>query len=468
MSQAISLSVLDSLPPENRELTPILFRERHQTVILDDDPTGTQTVHGITVLTDASVALLTEQFQTPDRAFFILTNSRALPTGQASALITRICRNLRAAAGATGHTFTVILRGDSTLRGHFPAEPEAVEMALDAPFDKWLICPFFEEGGRFTVQGIHYVREGERLIPVADTPFAHDVSFGYRHSDLREWVEEKTGGAVRAREIGLLSIGNIRQLSVLELANQLAQPIRIWVTNAVSLRDVEIVSAACRRLETRGIRILYRTGASFVQAYLGLQKRPPLSLNELIDDRLTGQAAPGGLVVIGSYVPKTTAQFAKLAQTPELEKVELNVERLLADAPHDAEISDATRRVNASLRAGQTAVLFTSRRLITGNDPATNLQIGQRVSDALVAVVEGLTVRPRFFIAKGGITSSDVATKGLNVRKATILGQALPGVPVWQLGDESRFPGLAYIVFPGNVGSDTALAELIQTLSRGK
>lgn len=464
MSDAVSLSALDSLPPENREPTPVSLRDRHQTVILDDDPTGTQTVHDITVLTDASVALLTEQFLTPDRAFFILTNSRALPTGQASALITGICRNLRAAAGATGNTFTVILRGDSTLRGHFPAEPEAVETALDTRFDKWLICPFFEEGGRVTIQGVHYVREGEQLVPVADTPFARDHSFGYRHSDLREWVEEKTGGAVRAGAVGLLSINAIRQLSVNELANRLTQSIRIWVTDAVSLRDVDIVSAACRLLETRGMRILYRTGASFVQAYLGIHKQPPLSANELTAGQSLSGAATGGLVVIGSYVPQSTAQFAHLEQVPELEHVELNVERLMADTTHDSEIAAATRRVNTSLRAGQTMVLFTSRRLMTGTDPATNLQIGQRVSDALVAVVQGLTVQPRFFIAKGGITSSDVATKGLGVRKATILGQALPGVPVWQLGAESRFPGLAYVVFPGNVGSDTALWELIQSL----
>ena len=464
MNDAVSLSALDSLPPENREPTPVSFRDRHQTVILDDDPTGTQTVHDITVLTDASVALLTEQFQTPDQAFFILTNSRALPTGQASALIREICRNLRLAADATGNTFTVILRGDSTLRGHFPAEPEAVETALDTRFDKWLICPFFEEGGRVTIGGVHYVREGEQLVPVADTPFARDHSFGYRRSDLREWVEEKTGGTVRAADVGLLSIETIRQLSVTELADRLAQPIRVWVTDAVSLRDVDIVSAACRRLETRGIRILYRTGASFVQAYLGIQKRPPLSANELTAGQSLGESATGGLVVIGSYVPQTTAQFAHLERVPELEKVELNVERLMTDTTHDTEIAAATGRVNTSLRAGQTTVLFTSRRLLTGNDPATNLQIGQCVSNALVSVVQGLTVQPRFFIAKGGITSSDVATKGLGVRKATILGQALPGVPVWQLGVESRFPGLAYVVFPGNVGHDTALAELTQSL----
>jgi uncharacterized protein YgbK (DUF1537 family) len=88
------------------------------------------------------------------------------------------------------------------------------------------------------------------------------------------------------------------------------------------------------------------------------------------------------------------------------------------------------------------------------------------VSDALISLVQHLAVAPRYLIAKGGITSSDIATQGLGVRRALVLGQALPGVPVWQLGVEARFPGLGYVVFPGNVGADTALAELIAALRR--
>jgi uncharacterized protein YgbK (DUF1537 family) len=80
----------------------------------------------------------------------------------------------------------------------------------------------------------------------------------------------------------------------------------------------------------------------------------------------------------------------------------------------------------------------------------------------LISIVRGLQVRPRFLIAKGGITSSDVATRGLGVRRALVRGQILPGVPVWRLGAEARFPGLDYVVFPGNVGGDTALADAVR------
>src|SRR4029450_8432609 len=102
--------------------------------------------------------------------------------------------------------------------------------------------------------------------------------------------------------------------------------------------------------------------------------------------------------------------------------------------------------------------------LVTGADASSTLAIGQRVSAGLVAVVRALTARPRYLLAKGGITSSDVATQGLGVRRAMVLGQILPGVPVWQLGAETRYPGLSYIVFPGNVGGPEALGQTVTAL----
>jgi uncharacterized protein YgbK (DUF1537 family) len=452
-----------TLPPEAAVPAFVPFAESHRTVILDDDPTGTQTVHGIPVLTDWTVPLLTEQLRSDDPAFFILTNARALPPRAAEELIETICRNLQTAASATGNTFGVILRGDSTLRGHFPTEPEAVERALGTRFDTWLICPFFEEGGRLTLGGVHYVREGETWVPAAETPFARDASFGYRSSDLRDWVEEKTGGTVRAGDVGLLSLEEIRTQDVEVLAERMRESSsRVWVADALTLRDARVVAAVVRTLERRGVRVLARTAASFVQAYLGIEGRPPLRSDELVQ----GTDGSGGLVVVGSYVPKTTAQLERLRAVPGLATVELDVEQLLDDAAQAEALRQATEQVDQYLLAGRTTVLFTSRKLIADADAGRSLQIGQRVSGSLVAVVRGLTAAPRFLIAKGGITSSDVATRGLGVRKALIAGQALPGVPVWRLGSESRFPGLAYVVFPGNVGSDAALADLVQSLDK--
>ena len=76
----------------------------------------------------------------------------------------------------------------------------------------------------------------------------------------------------------------------------------------------------------------------------------------------------------------------------------------------------------------------------------------------------GLSIRPGFIIAKGGITSSDVGTKALRVRRATVLGQVRPGIPVWLTGPESKFPEMPYIIFPGNVGEITTLREVVELL----
>jgi uncharacterized protein YgbK (DUF1537 family) len=137
---------------------------------------------------------------------------------------------------------------------------------------------------------------------------------------------------------------------------------------------------------------------------------------------------------------------------------------LLDDARRSPTLAASLNALNTALAAGRDTVVYTSRQLITASDAAACLAIGRRVSAALIHLVQNLAVVPRYLIAKGGITSSDTATLGLGVRRALVLGQALPGVPVWQLGPEAKFPGLGYVVFPGNVGSDTALADLIGRL----
>ena len=142
-------------------------------------------------------------------------------------------------------------------------------------------------------------------------------------------------------------------------------------------------------------------------------------------------------------------------------EVELDVNLLLDESKRAALLAEAQQEINRAISAGRDVLLFTSRNLVKGNDERASLQIGGLVSESLVACVRGLNIRPRYLIAKGGITSSDVATKGLDVRKALVLGQVLAGVPVWQLGAESRFPDMAYVVFPGNVGDENALSEVV-------
>ena len=431
----------------------------HKVWILDDDPTGTQTVADIPVLTHWDTATLRAEFDQPHAGCFILTNSRGLPAENSRSLHRHLGRNLKAAAGE--RSFSLISRSDSTLRGHFPLETDVLADVFGA-FDLVLLTPFFEAGGRFTINDVHYVSEAGQLVPAADTPFARDSVFGYKHSALPAWVEEKTAGEVAADDAVSLSLSLIRREGPAGVTRALlAAPTgSVVVVNAVSQADMEVVAAGVLATETAGRRVIARSAAAYAAARLG-QRPPPL----LRGPELTPSTPHGGLIVAGSHVPKTTAQLNCLRAQHDLTAIELSVEDLLYRKSREVVITEAVTTMNAALQAGRDVLVFTSREVVTSSDAKTNLEIGADVSRALIKVVQGVCASPRFLIAKGGVTSSDVATEALGVKRAMIRGQIMPGVPVWMLGSETRFPGLGYIVFPGNVGDDQALADTVTKLT---
>ena len=185
-------------------------------LVLDDDPTGCQTVHSIHVVTDWEQETLDEGFRSRESMFFVLTNSRSFSADKTAAVHQEIAENACRAAGQAGKTLTVISRGDSTLRGHYPLETETLRRALEAnghpAFAGEVLCPFFREGGRFTLNGVHYVKEGDQLTPAAQTEFARDKTFGYHHSYLPEYIEEKSNGKILADQVITLSLAELRGL----------------------------------------------------------------------------------------------------------------------------------------------------------------------------------------------------------------------------------------------------------------
>ena len=441
---------LDDLLPSIRE---IVARDKRKLVVLDDDPTGTQTVYDLPVLTNWEVETLCQEFGSPARCFYILTNSRSVPSEEAVKLNLEIAWNLKLAASQAETDFILVSRSDSTLRGHFPTEPLALAEVL-GEFDATLLIPYFESGGRYTINDIHYVADGEKLVPAAETPFAQDAAFGYRSSNLQEWVREKFGGAIQPEKIGSIAISDLREGGPKKVRERLTGLPRgaVCVVNAACPRDLEVFMLGLLEAEGAGRKYLFRTAASFVAARLGLE---PRSLWK------PAFQEGGGLIMAGSYVPKTTAQLELLLEDPALTKIELSVEIILAETRCNEELARAATRVNNALAANQDAVVFTSRKLVTGRSAAESLKIGRRISDALVELVRRVEVRPAWLVAKGGITSSDIATRALGVKRAMVLGQIIPGVPVWELGAEARFPGLPYVVFPGNVGGHEALRTVV-------
>lgn len=441
-------------------------REGRKIVVLDDDPTGTQTVYDLPVLTRWDVPTLTQELHADNPACFILTNSRSLNRADAKALLAELTTNLQHASQTANRPTTIISRSDSTLRGHFPLETDILSVYLEIsgghPPDGVLLVPYFLEGGRFTIYNTHYIADGDTLMPASASAFAQDATFGYSTSYLPDWVAEKTAGRMPAREVMTLSLETIRQGGPDAVCAQLqqCQNGQVCVVNAVTLRDLEVMVMGQLLAEAAGKRFLLRSAASYVQVRLGLQTRPLLTKDAL----QTTNTGAGGLLVVGSYVPTTTAQLAILLEHSNICPVELDVPAFLDCSEPEHMLSQLAKDVDRHLAQGLDVVLFTSRDLITGEGAEASLELGRRVSQSLVSIVRQLTSTPRFVIAKGGITSSDIATHALNVTIATVQGQLLPGVPVWQLGADSRFPGLCYVVFPGNVGDSRALHDAIKRL----
>ncbi|MFC7338177.1 four-carbon acid sugar kinase family protein [Haloferula chungangensis] len=450
--------LLSSLPPEWPECPLASIRrgleESGETlIVLDDDPTGTQTVYDLPVVTCLDRESIAAALAEKPPVLFLLTNSRSLTADETRTLHQKLGETLRSLGQGR-----VISRSDSTLRGHYPSETDVLSDALGLGDAITLLAPFFAAGGRLTAGDQHYVLEGEEAVEAHLTPFAKDPVFAFSHSFLPDYIEEKTSGRVRADQVVSLGLELIRKQGPEAVAEKLmAAPARsVVIANAVCQRDIEVVAAGVGIAARKGKGLLARSAASYVQACAGLPTREPLSKGDL-----QSSSTNGGLVVVGSHVPKTTSQLSYLLErTPDWEQIELDVDQLLASGIP----GDLQARLNAALESGRHAILSTSRKLTTGGGDEENLRISATVSAALVEIVSNIPP-PRFLIAKGGITSSDIATKALQVRRAMVQGAILPGVPVWKLGEETRFPGLSYVIFPGNVGGDSALFEAVLKLT---
>ncbi|GGA48256.1 four-carbon acid sugar kinase family protein [Psychrobacillus lasiicapitis] len=439
-------------------------------IVLDDDPTGVQTVHGISVYTDWSVESMEKGFQEENSMFFILTNSRGFTAAETKKAHTDIAMNIAEVAKKQNKEFIVISRGDSTLRGHYPLETEVLKDTIEATsniqFDGEVIIPFFKEGGRFTVDNIHYVQYGEYLVPAGETEFAKDRTFGYTKSHLGEYVEEKSAGKFTAENATYISLESLRSLDIEGISNQLMQvkDFNKVVVNAVDYVDVEIFVIALVKAIKSGKQFMFRSAAALTKVIGGVSDKALLTREELIQE----ETNHGGLILVGSHVKKTTEQLEVLKTSNFIEFIEFNTHLVLQPEKFQEEIDRVISTTENFIREGKTVTVYTNReRLDLGEGKKEEeLKLSVKISDAVTSIVQRLTVRPNYIVAKGGITSSDIGTKGLEVKRATVAGQIQPGIPVWFTGEESKFPGIAYIIFPGNVGAVTTLKDTVEILNK--
>jgi uncharacterized protein YgbK (DUF1537 family) len=440
-----------------------LANDNCKLVVVDDDPTGTQTVSGIRVYMDWSAETLDRALSREDAVFFVSTNSRAYPEAQMRELTLGFARNLRTAADKRGVRVLMASRSDSTLRGHYPSEVDALLSGYGAEADGVVIAPALFEAGRYTIDDIHWVEEASgQMVKAGDTEFAKDPNFGYTKSNLREWVEEKTKGRWKASDALSLSLETLREKGTegaLEVLMGAAGGVPV-ILNAAAYEDLETAVLALAAAEKAGKKFAYRCAACFVKVRGGFLDRPLLTAKEL------GIEAGPGLVVVGSYVGKTSRQLDSLLKAGGCEALELEVGRL-AESPDAgrAEVQRVSALADAALRENRTAVVYTSRT-VRQAEGREFLDFGNRVMMALCDTLKGMNVRPSFVVAKGGITSIEIARTALGVREAYVAGQIAKSVPLWKLGEETKWPGIHYVVFPGNVGNDDTVREVVEELRK--
>lgn len=445
--------------------------------VVDDDPTGSQSVHGVDVVLDpASLGDVDDALAAPGAVCFVLTNTRSMAVAEAVAVNDRLGTHLAGADRVAGRSTTVVSRSDSTLRGYVLEETGALDAArarvLGRGYDLVLFCPAFLEAGRVTVAGVHWARVDGRFVPVAETEFARDAAFGYSTSDLRLFLSERGlgergPGGPRQEDVRHLDLDEIRTGGPDRVAELLrAAPAGAFVVvDALTDADLDVVALAVVAVEAEGRAVLVRSGPSFVRALAGIEPLPPLDPARLWP---AGRRPGHGLVVVGSHTAATTAQLRAAGADGALAELELDVAAVLDPDRRDAHVQAVTAAAVAALARSDVAVA-TSRTLTADPAGTAVLTVARAVSAALAEVVAAVrAARPAWVVGKGGITSHDVAVSGLGIRRARVLGQVLPGL-ISVLDPVTAPPevlGMPYVVFAGNVGGPDGLVEVLGLLRR--
>ncbi len=430
-------------------------------IVLDDDPTGSQTVHSCLLLMDWDVATLKLGLQDDVPIIFILSNTRAMSPDQAAATTQQICQNLKTAiAQAEIKDFLVVSRSDSTLRGHYPVETDIIAQELGG-FDAHFLTPAFFEGGRITTGSTHYLLIDGIKTPVAETEFARDSVFGYSHSYLPDYVAQKTADKIPATEVVKFSLEDIRgdriERRLLELNDN-----QCVVVDGETQADFDLFAKAILKATAKGKRFLFRSAASLLTSLAQLGDQPTAAEN-MGDYKPTDKP---GVVLVGSHVQKTTQQLNQLLKEDDVVGIEVDVVRL-RDRPQEKNIilQQTLDKVKQAFTQNKTPVVYTSRQELSFADTQQRLQFGTEVSALLMEIVQGLPQEISFLISKGGITSNDVLSVGLNLTAARLLGQILPGCSVIRTeAEHPQFPNLPVVLFPGNVGNEDSLSAAVASL----
>ncbi len=440
-------------------------------VVIDDDPTGSQTVHDCLLLLKWDYATLIKGFESDSNLFFILANTRSLPENDAKSIIKEICKNLKAVIASEVYSEEIIFisRGDSTLRGHNFLEPNALNSGL-GPFDATFHIPAFIEGKRLTINGLHFVDK----VPINQTIFAKDKIFGYETSNVKNLLLQKSKSHMNLDDIQNLFLSDLEILNG-EENNIVFKTLKNLKNNKHVIVDVENYSQLRKfsliiKKLIKQKKFLFRTAASFISSISEKKSNPQdeIFFSNLRIKNKEKSFLPG-LIIVGSYVELSTLQLKNLLDVSSCEPIELDVFeffRIISLENNQKQRNlfknKFLREIRFSFEKGKTPVLFTSRKFIS-LDYSEQFNFYNILALFIAELVEDLKYEIGYLISKGGITTNVILSDGLNADYVYLEGQILTGISVvtYNLKNDEKLP---IVTHPGNIGTKDSLVNIWKVL----
>ena len=441
-------------------------------IVIDDDPTGSQTVNNCLLLLKWDYSTLIKGFQSKSNVFFILANTRSLSENDAKLRLVEICNALKKVISKESYKeeFIFVSRGDSTLRGHNFLEPKIMNDCL-GPFDATFHIPAFIEGKRMTIDGDHFVDN----VPVSQTIFAKDKIFGYKTSNVKQLLFQKCKSQIKFNDIQNLKISELKVLESKE-KNIVFNKIRNLKENSHVIVDIENYSQlekfslSIKKLSNQK-KFLFRTAASFISSISAVKDNPkePFFYSIFRRKNCEKKFLPGFLV-IGSYVELTTMQLKELLEIRDCIPIELDVFEFLRISKLKSNQDQLVlfknkllAQIRSILKQENTPVLFTSRKEVSlaKNDEQVNFY--NSLAHFISELVSDLKNEIGYLVSKGGITSNVILSNGFKANYVYLQGQIITGVSLvtFKLENDDNLP---IVTFPGNIGNQDSLVEVWRIL----
>lgn len=428
-------------------------------VVIDDDPTGIQTVHGCYLVTQWDQEKLETALNDNINFFYILANSRGKNRAETQQDITEIVTRLLEINNRYGYKLVFICRSDSTLRGHFPLELDCVATLIKdkQKVDGFFLIPAFFEAGRVTKNDTHYLKQGDQYIPVDETEFARDSVFPFSTAYLPGYIHEKSKGKISAESVATIDFNKKGKSENNCIISNLADG-RWAVVNAERYDDLDAFTTAVYKNLNEGKSYVFQSSASFVKAFT---RNPDKALIR----NFNSKSFHDGLMIVGSHVRKTTEQLSRVLDSDVARGYELDIDKIMEDP--ETYLEQVFKDLLAVRAKGCVPIVYTprkERKLMPCNE---RIELGKQISSFLVGIVKYIPYKLSWLISKGGITSHDLLTRGLGVSLCRVHGQILPGVPVVRIESKKYPEPLPFVIFPGNVGSENSLLESFEIIQKG-